>query len=258
MRIAVALTSSVVAMAVWAQTAPPQLSKQKSTPSPAARHSPLASTGSNRADRSAWYTPILRAMNPRNIDWGAAWEARRARFRQNMLTNRYFWLCAALTLLSAALVFVVHAARADRRCAIDEGERQIRMLVAEADSARRQAEEAIERHNRHIERCNLVNESLDKRDQTAPLDASEYARLKPEAERLAAENARLTAELNQANELNRSFSARIEALEQRGLTPPPSAGLVERINRLEEELRRTRDENRRLQVQARRPAAPSV
>lgn len=244
---------------------PPADTRKAAAPPAAARYSPLAAAGGYRAPYRTWYDALFQSLNPENIDWGAVWETRRARFRRHVLVNPYFWTCAFLLLLSALLAFTVYVARADRQSAIIEGDRQIRMLTAESDTARRLAAEAIARHNHHVERCNLVVESLES-GRPSP-ESSDYSRLKLETERLAADRAdkvaelaRLKAQLDHVNAANLALTGRLDALEQRAASQDtavkaqPAAGLVERINRLEDDLRRTREENKRLQLALRKSA----
>jgi len=229
----------------------------KTVRSDVARYSPLAASGGYQGNSRTWYDALFQRLNPKGIDYGAVWEQRKETFRRNVLFNRYFWACAFLTLWSAFCMFGWYVAWCDRRIVLDECERQVRMLGTESEYFRENGEEAIRRYNAHIEKCNLVAESLES-GMPAP-EMSGYAELKQHFDKVMAERqdkvveiARVTAELDKEKASSRALGSRIDDLERKSKEPETrgsgnaNSGLVARIMRLEEDLRREREEIARL------------
>ena len=233
-----------------------------------ARYSPLAAAGGYQGNSRTWYDALFERLNPKGIDYGALWEQRKETFRQNVLFNRYFWSCAFLTLWSAFCMFGWHVAWCDRRIVLEECERQVRMLMTEADYFRENGAEAIRRYNEHIEKCNLVAESLES-GMPAP-EMSGYAELKQKFDKVMAErqdmvmeSTRHLADMEQARISSQALITRIQELERQAQMPAAqpevksNPALVDRINRLEDELRLSREEIGRLKGTKRNTAKES-
>ncbi len=228
--------------------------------SPAARYSPLAAQGGYQGQRTTWYEALFRALNPKNIDWGSRWEQRRAIFLDNSIRNRYFMYTAVLSLLLIFSTVVIVWQR------WDHAERLHALAQSTADALnygkylKQAANEAIRRHNHHIERCNRVIEAG---ENGVPFgDAAEVIRLRRELEEsrtevlnLTTTSKRLQSELEQKATIVTDLSQRIDEIAKKagngtagasGKTSQSSsqvASLVERINRLEEALKAARREN---------------
>jgi hypothetical protein len=121
---------------------------------------------------------------------------------------------------------------------------------------KRDAQEAIRRHNEHVEVCNRVIESA---ETGRPMNASGNAeQWKAELERLridlaekTAENSRMKAELEQRSAAVADLSTRVDELaKQSGKvnagSASPNLDLVARVNRLTTEVQALREENSRL------------
>jgi chromosome segregation ATPase len=125
-------------------------------------------------------------------------------------------------------------------------------LANYAEYCKHNAQEAIARHNDHIETCNRVIESA---DTGRPIPAGSQEDWRPEMDRLrtelaeqVSENARLAAELTQKNQMVTTMSNRIDDLARQlngRSSATPNTDLVDRMNRLSAELETERARNRR-------------
>jgi hypothetical protein len=231
--------------------------KEKGRPArtPAARYSPLAAAGGySGAYRVTWYEAALHSLNPKGIDWGERWEARRRVFLENWATNRYF-LFSALLLVLVILVAIGWAWNREdhRRKKLD--------LAHRAAAARNyanywenRATGAFDRYNDHIEKCNRVVEAGEVLG-----DAGDAVTLRSELERLRQEladaetrNRGLEEQLQRKTASVAELSARVDEATRKFAGGSSAGGngqtpaLVERINRLEDENRKLRAENRNL------------
>src|SRR5690349_1561075 len=66
---------------------------------PAAQYSPLAAHGGYSRGRTSPLEAMVHALNPRDVNLGAAWEERRRAWLENAGANRYFWYSFGATIL---------------------------------------------------------------------------------------------------------------------------------------------------------------
>ena len=124
-----------------------------------------------------------------------------------------------------------------------------------SEYCKREAKEAIRRHNDHIEKCNRIIEDKRSGLMTTPGTADlefhkqELGSLRNDNEAKTLQLERVQAELDNKNKQLSEFSARLDAVEQRGQgngSPSAAAVLAERIGRLELENGTLTEDNQRL------------
>lgn len=209
--------------------------------------------------QDTWYEFILKQFNPDNVDCGRWVEQERRKLTELLLKNPYFlysfWITAALLLATAACAkqWVDH-----RRAMWITAEMMVDLYNQDAYS-RQIAQEAIERFNKHIERCNRVIEQGEA-NAGAAAGNSESEQLRTELMRVAEERDRATRdrdvareELRRKTEILADMSVRLDtATGKAGAASTASdvrgadARLVTHINSLQEQLYSERNSNRRL------------
>ena len=192
---------------------------------------------------------MVHALNPRDVNLGAAWEERRRAWLDNAGANRYFWYSFGATILVILSWFALawmHNDRVRERWQLAEHAAD---ALRYGEYCKRKAKEAIDRYNLHIETCNRVIEAGESgmaTPETANLEdyKRELQRLKSDNDAKELQVTRLSEQLEQkATELN-SLTERVTAAEQRlkarsvAGSETGNAALVERIQRLEAENRR--------------------
>lgn len=209
-----------------------------------------------------WYEFMLKQFNPDNLDYGSWIEQQRRAFIEARVKNPYFLygLCTtvALLLMTAvcAKLWIDH-----RREMWITAEMMADIYNQDAHS-RRVAQEAIERYNTHIERCNRAIEAAEHGEAVSGTD-SEIEQLRDELRRVAGERDTATRErdvaredLQKKSEILAEMSVRLEALASKSGTTSSSGQpadlrtadpkLVTHINNLQEQLYAERSNNRRL------------
>ncbi len=183
----------------------------------------------------------IRALNPRQIHWGDVIDQRLTVLSEQTIQNPYFRLCA----VEAALIVVLLSV-----CWLWWDKlRQVRVIASEslADAlnarafAERHALDAIETHNRHMDACNRVIES---QELGIPAETQrnawrqEIEDLRTKLTKEQAENARLTAALQQREDHQAELEVRISQLEagMRAQHSTANAELVARLQRAESQL----------------------
>ena len=212
--------------------------------------------------QDTWYEFMLRQFNPNDIDYGSWIEQRRRRLIDLRLKNPYFlyslWVTIALLLTTAvgAKQWMDH-----RRIIWITAEMMADLYNQDAYS-RRVAQEAIERYNGHIERCNRAIE-VGESNPTATASGSEIEQLRTELMRVAEERDSAIRDRDHAREdLRRKsdiladMSVRLDAASGKAGTPSATkpntnvatvdTKLVSHINNLQEQLYAERSNNRRL------------
>ena len=209
-----------------------------------------------------WYEFMLRQFNPDDIDYGSWIEQQRRRLIDHRLKNPYFlyslWATIALLLTTA----VGAKQWMDHRRTIWITAEMMADLYNQDAYSRRVAQEAIERYNGHIERCNRAIEAGES-NPTATASGSEIEQLRTELMRVAEERDSAIRdrnvareELRRKSEILADMSIRLDAASGKAGTPSaakPNSNvatadtrLVSHINNLQEELYAERSNNRRL------------
>ena len=211
--------------------------------------------------QGTWYEFLLKQFNPHDIDYGQWLEHERQAFLEAERKNPYFVYCTATTLALLVMGIVCVKLRIDHRRAMWITAEMMADLYNQDAYSRKIAQEAIDRYNTHIERCNRAIEAADHGD-NASGKASEIEQLKGELACVASERDTATRERDVAREELRKksdiladMSMRLEVLAGKpGATtskatpgvPGADSRLVTHINNLQEQLYAERTNNRRL------------
>jgi hypothetical protein len=212
--------------------------------------------------QETWYEFLLKQFNPDNTDYGRWIEQHRREFIQDCIRNPYFLysLCTTIALLFATTVSAKLSI--DHRRAMWITAEMMADLYNQDAYSRQVAQEAIERYNQHIERCNRAIETGENNAAGAGAD-NELERLRTELMRVAEERDtairdrdRAREDLRRKSEILAEMSIRLDTLTSKGGAPAaaktPSdlrgadAKLVTHINNLQEQLYAERNSNRRL------------
>jgi hypothetical protein len=236
---------------VYQQHPQPRLSPRQESDQhvPTARYSPLAARGGYKHGGTSPLEAMVHALNPHDVNLGAAWEERRRAWLENAGANRYFWYSFGATILVILSWFALAWVQNDRVRERWQLAEHAADALRYSEYCKRKAKEAIDRYNLHIETCNRVIEAGESgiaTPETANLEdyKRELQRLKSDNDAKELQVTRLSEQLEQkATELN-SLTERVTGAEQRikarSVAGPDSgnAALVERIQRLEAENRR--------------------
>ena len=104
-----------------------------------------------------WYERILQRINPDDTDYGAVWEQRK-RELMNQLGNPYFQYSLGATSVVILLLTIAVAQRLSYRRSLTIATQSLTDALRHDAYSRQVAEEAIRRHNDHIEGCNRIIE----------------------------------------------------------------------------------------------------
>ena len=212
--------------------------------------------------QGTWYEFMLKQFNPDNLDYGSWIEQQRRAFIESRVKNPYFLygLCTTAALLLMASVCT--KLRIDHRREMWITAEMMADIYNQDAYSRRVAQEAIERYNTHIERCNRAIEAAEHGAAISGAD-SEIEQLRSELLRVAGERDTATRErdiaredLQKKSEILAEMSVRLEALANkpgttgRGNQPADlriaDPKLVTHINNLQEQLYAERNHNQRL------------
>jgi hypothetical protein len=208
-----------------------------------------------------WYEFMLRQFNPENKDYGRWVEDRRREFIEDRIRNPYFAYSVCMSVGILVVTTVCVKLRIDHRRAMWITAEMMADVYNQDAYSRQIAHEAIDRYNKHIERCNRVIEAGE--SGATSVASIEMEQLKTELVRVAEE--RDTAirqrdlareDVRKKSEILADMSVRLEALTPksggasgsnassglRGADPK----LITHINNLQEQLYVERNVNRRL------------
>ena len=212
--------------------------------------------------QDTWYEFILKQFNPDNVDYGSWVEQQRRNLVELRLKNPYFlysvWTTIALILVTAAGL----KQRIDHHRAMSITAEMMADLYNQDAYSRQIAQEAIERYNKHIERCNRAIEHGEA-NPGAAAGNGETEQLRTELMRVAEERDRAIRdrdvareELLRKSEIMADMSVRLDATTSKGSAASTAktaadvrgadARLVTHINNLQEQLYSERNSNRRV------------
>jgi hypothetical protein len=222
------------------------------------QYSPLAAAGGYRRHRETFWEFWWHRFNPRNVNYGVWIERRRQMFLEQAGANRYFWFSFWAFAGICFLLLWATKERIDRKETEWEAAECLADLANYADYCKRNALEAIHRHNDHIEVCNRVIESAETGRPVTPGSDSggdwkgEVQKLRAEVADKSAEVVKLSADLAQKGATVADLNTRINELARNqndktnGAGANPNLDLVARMNRLTAEVQALREENSRL------------
>ena len=130
-----------------------------STPSVYAQGSRQPYTG-----RDTWYEFLLKQFNPRDVDYSAWLEKRRAAFLGATLKDPHFWYSLSITAGLLLMLIAYTKLRLDHRRAMRITAEMMADIYSHDLISRAVAKEAIEKYNRHMEQCNRAIEAAESGD----------------------------------------------------------------------------------------------
>ena len=235
--------------AVKAQTPPKPNPQTQGAPSP-------------YQQQGTWYEFMLKQFNPDNLDYGRWLEQQRRAFIDARVKNPYFLygLCTTIGLL--LMTAVSTKLWIDHRREMWITAEMMADIYNQDAYSRRVAQEAIERYNAHIERCNRAIETAEHGDAISATDSeieqlrSELLRVAGERDTAARERDIAREDLQKKSEILAEMSVRLDALTSKPGTTSNAKQtsdlhgadprLVTHINNLQEQLYAERNNNRRL------------
>src|SRR6266568_2097974 len=212
--------------------------------------------------RDTWYEFLLKKCNPSGFDYGAWLEKRREAFLEATVKEPHFLYSLSVTAACTKLIL-------DNRRRMRVTEEMMADVYSHDLISRQVANEAIERHNRHIEQCNRAIEASEAGDARPGWGDTQLDNLKGELQRVAGQleattqdRNKLQEELRQKSLIVADLSTRLDALSKKlngprddssgageSVSTDANAGgtrFVGHINRLQEELYTERQKNKRL------------
>jgi len=221
-----------------------------------------------RIGRDTWYEFLLKQFNQSNFDYGAWLERRREVFLQATVKEPHFWYSVSVTAGMLLILVAYTKLYLDHRRTMRVTAEMMADLYSHDLISRQAATEAIEKYNRHIEKCNRAIEASEAGDVRPGWGDTQVDSLRVELQRVAGQleattqdRNKLQEELHQKSLVVADLSIRLDALSKK-LNAPRSSGvstgetvsadangdgarLVGHINRLQEDLYAERQKNKR-------------
>ena len=209
---------------------------------PAAQYSPLAAAGGYGHPGVTPWQAIVNHFNPHHLNMGQLFAERKQTWLDNALYNQYFWYSFWVTGLLILSWFAIAWIHNDRHRATWELAECASDALRYSEYCKREAKEAIRRHNDHIEKCNRIIEDrrsgLMATPETANLQSfkQELQKLRADNESLRLENIQLQEQLDGKTAAFQKLTERVAEAErsiEAKQAQSPNAALVDRIRRLE-------------------------
>ena len=211
--------------------------------------------------QDTWYEFVLKQFNPNTVDYGNWIEQQRNNFIELRLKNQYFVYSICITIALILVAAICLKQRVDHQRVMSITAEMMADLYNQDAYSRHAAQEAIERYNKHIERCNRAIESDDLTSGVA--GRGDLEQLRTELMRVAEERDSALRDrdiaredLRRKSEILADMSVRFDAATSKSTTqssakPAPNARagdarFVSHINSLQEQLYAERANNRRL------------
>jgi hypothetical protein len=212
--------------------------------------------------QDTWYEFLLKQFNPSNFDYGAWIEERRQVFLDASVRNPYFKYSLGTTIALLIMAMLYTKQWIDHRRAMWITAEMMTDLYNHDLYSRDVAEKAIQKYNRHIERCNRAIEAA-QHGVALPATTADTDQLNAQLQKTAGElnvanteNAALQEQLTQKSNVIVELSLRVDALLKKSggnlasLQPIDLSGadpnLIKHINDLQEQLVVERKKNRQL------------
>ncbi len=219
--------------------------------------------------RDTWYEFVLKRLKRSGFDYGAWLEERREAFLEATVKEPDFWYSLLVTAWSLFMMSAYAKSHLDHGRKMRVTEEMMADIYSHDFHSREVANEAIKRHNQHIEQCNRAIEASEAGDGRPGWGDTQIDSLRAELQRLAGQleattqdRNKLQEELRQKSLVIADLSMRLDALSKK-VNGPPSSGagteetvspgangdgarLVGHINRLQEDLYAERQKNKRL------------
>jgi hypothetical protein len=221
-----------------------------------------------RIGRDTWYEFALKQFNQNNFDYGAWLERRREVFLQATVKEPHFWYSVSVTAGMLLILVAYTKLYLDHRRSMRVTAEMMADLYSHDLISRQAATEAIEKYNRHIEKCNRAIEASEAGDVRPGWGDTQVDSLRVELQRVAGQleattqdRNKLQEELQQKSLVVADLSIRLDALSKKVNAPRSSGGntgetvsadangdgarLFGHINRLQEDLYAERQKNKR-------------
>jgi hypothetical protein len=221
-----------------------------------------------RIGRDTWYEFLLKQFNQSNFDYGAWLERRREVFLQATVKEPHFWYSVSVTAGMLLILVAYTKLYLDHRRTMRVTAEMMADLYSHDLISRQAATEAIEKYNRHIEKCNRAIEASEAGDVRPGWGDTQVDSLRVELQRVAGQleattqdRNKLQEELQQKSLVVADLSIRLDALSKKVNAPRSSgvntgetvsadangdgARLFGHINRLQEDLYAERQKNKR-------------
>jgi hypothetical protein len=111
--------------------------------------------------QGTWYEFMLKQFNPDNLDYGSWIEQQRRAFIEARIKNPYFLYGLSTTIALLLLTGICAKVWIDHKREMWITAEMMADIYNQDAYSRRIAQEAIERYNTHIERCNRAIEAAD-------------------------------------------------------------------------------------------------
>src|SRR5258708_7003885 len=218
--------------------------------------------------RDTWYEFLLKQFNRNDFDYGTWFEKRREVFLQATVKEPHFWYSVSISVGMLLVMVAYTKLYLDHRRSMRVTAEMMADIYSHDLLARQAATEAIEKYNRHIERCNRAIEASEAGDVRPGWGDTQVDSLRVELQRVAGQleattqdRNKLQEELQQKSLVVADLSMRLDALSKKvngsrtsgtgtGETVSVDANgggarLVGHINRLQEDLYPERPKNKR-------------
>jgi hypothetical protein len=209
-----------------------------------------------------WYEFLLKQFNPANFNYGEWMEERRQTFLDASARNPYFKYSAGVTIALLMLMTVCVKQWIDHRRVLWVTAEMMTDLYNHDLYSRDVAEKAIDKYNRHIERCNRAIEAS-QHDTVMPGGEEDHDAWRTKLQQVAEERDRYLRERDSAQkelDTNRrtlaELSLRLDTMSAKsGSNGKPGASVelstsdptvVRHINNLQEQIYAERETNKRL------------
>jgi len=212
--------------------------------------------------RDTWYEFLIKQFNPSNFDYGAWIEERRRAFLDASVRNSYFKYSLGTTIALLVLAMLYTKQWIDHRRAMWITAEMMTDLYNHDLYSRDVAEKAIQKYNRHIERCNRAIEAAQHGTAVEGVDTG-IESCKVELNRVVGERDEYLRQLNDTKkqlttkeQTLTELSLRVEGMSAKpvasGMAGAPvelttaDPNVVRHINNLQEQLYVERETNKRL------------
>ena len=135
---------------------------------PAAQYSPLAAQGGYWRPQTSPWQMIVDYFNPHHLNMGQFFAERKQNWLDNVAYNEYFWYSFWVTFLLIMSWFVIAWIHEDRHRETWELAECASDALRHSEYCKREAKEAIRRHNDHIDKCNRIVEDRRSGRMTTP------------------------------------------------------------------------------------------
>src|SRR5581483_1667341 len=203
-------------------------------PHPAVASAAPASRVGLRSQPSFW-DDSLKMIRDGGWDIGSWLAYRRRLLVEASLTNRYFWFCITSYAANVLLIYLFYASRVSEDCKIWKATEVMTDLWNWALYADWTARNAIDKYNKHIERCNGVAEGESARAAKKNTTDDELIRVKNERDAIRQQLTAARQEITERDQAIAGLNTRVDELAKSicgGGDSQLTVQLMEKVNML--------------------------